>query len=189
MHLARCCCGTRVRKPHAQTVLARSHRVRRMSARDARKSDTLALQQCAKGSDPLTHPPRKFCPVPLSCALRCIIMMSIHIGCFEGKFARTWSRSFRRVARSSSTGKLPRVSITCPCWLLALPLPHVPVSSFKSRLRASLRFSSCACPFAVFDADVDAGSVDICYQVVGDGTEQLTHVGIGDEVDLVGPHR
>ena len=42
-------------------------------------------------------------------------------------------------------------------------------------------------PFAVFDADVDAGSVDICYQVVGDGTEQLTHVGIGDEVDLVGP--
>ena len=42
-------------------------------------------------------------------------------------------------------------------------------------------------PFAVFDVDVDAGSVDICYQVVGDGTEQLTHVGIGDEVDLVGP--
>lgn len=42
-------------------------------------------------------------------------------------------------------------------------------------------------PFAVFDVDEAAGSVDICYQVVGEGTEQLTHVCIGDEVDFVGP--
>ena len=155
MHLARCCVRrrkaspfreTRVRKPHAQTVLARSHRARRMSARDARKSDTLALQQCAKGSDPLTHPPRKFCPVPLSCALRCIIMMSIHIGCFEGKFARTWTRSFGKVAPYSSTGKLPRASTICPCRLPVSPQRRVPDSSFRSRSRASLPSSSCACP-------------------------------------------
>lgn len=42
-------------------------------------------------------------------------------------------------------------------------------------------------PFAVFDVDVQQGSVDVCYQVVGEGTEQLTHVGSDDEVDLVGP--
>lgn len=42
-------------------------------------------------------------------------------------------------------------------------------------------------PFAVFDVDEAAGSVDICYQVVGEGTEQLTHVAAGDEVDFVGP--
>lgn len=42
-------------------------------------------------------------------------------------------------------------------------------------------------PFAVFDVDESAGSVDVCYQVVGEGTEQLSHVVIGDEVDFVGP--
>lgn len=42
-------------------------------------------------------------------------------------------------------------------------------------------------PFAVFDVDETAGSVDVCYQVVGEGTEQLSHVVIGDEVDFVGP--
>ena len=42
-------------------------------------------------------------------------------------------------------------------------------------------------PFAVFDVDVEAGAVDICYQVVGEGTEQLSHVVMGGEVDLVGP--
>ena len=31
-------------------------------------------------------------------------------------------------------------------------------------------------PFAVFDVDESAGSVDVCYQVVGEGTEQLSHV-------------
>ena len=34
-------------------------------------------------------------------------------------------------------------------------------------------------PFAVFDVDESAGSVDVCYQVVGEGTEQLSHVVIG----------
>lgn len=42
-------------------------------------------------------------------------------------------------------------------------------------------------PFAVFDVDEIAGSVDVCYQVVGEGTEQLSHVCIGEEVDFVGP--
>ena len=42
-------------------------------------------------------------------------------------------------------------------------------------------------PFAVFDVDETAGSVDVCYQVVGEGTEQLTHLAVGDEVDFVGP--
>lgn len=51
----------------------------------------------------------------------------------------------------------------------------------------SLPSNSCACPLAVFDVDESAGSVDVCYQVVGEGTEQLSHVVIGDEVDFVGP--
>lgn len=42
-------------------------------------------------------------------------------------------------------------------------------------------------PFAVFDTDADKGSVDICYQVVGRGTEQLSQVVEGDCVSLVGP--
>lgn len=42
-------------------------------------------------------------------------------------------------------------------------------------------------PFAVFDVDAERGAVDICYQVVGEGTEQLSHVQADDEVSLVGP--
>lgn len=42
-------------------------------------------------------------------------------------------------------------------------------------------------PFAVFDVNEENGSVDICYQVVGDGTEQLSQVKAGQMVSLVGP--
>lgn len=42
-------------------------------------------------------------------------------------------------------------------------------------------------PFAVFDVNPTTGAVDICYQVVGDGTRQLATVKEGDMVSLVGP--
>lgn len=42
-------------------------------------------------------------------------------------------------------------------------------------------------PFAVFDIDAQGGSVDICYQVVGKGTDQLSCVSAGQELSLVGP--
>lgn len=42
-------------------------------------------------------------------------------------------------------------------------------------------------PFAVYDVDGREGSVDICYQVVGEGTRQLARLSAGAEVSLVGP--
>jgi dihydroorotate dehydrogenase electron transfer subunit len=42
-------------------------------------------------------------------------------------------------------------------------------------------------PFAISDADVKTGTVDICYQVVGSGTKQLTHIKPDDLLDCVGP--
>ncbi len=42
-------------------------------------------------------------------------------------------------------------------------------------------------PFAVYDADPSSGTVDICYQVVGEGTQQLSELASGGFVDLVGP--
>ena len=42
-------------------------------------------------------------------------------------------------------------------------------------------------PFAVYDVDMQAGSVDVCYQVVGAGTEQLSGLGTGSYVDFIGP--
>lgn len=42
-------------------------------------------------------------------------------------------------------------------------------------------------PFAVYDADTVNGTVDICYQVVGEGTAQLAELAEGDELDLIGP--
>lgn len=40
-------------------------------------------------------------------------------------------------------------------------------------------------PFAVYDAA--DGTVDVCYQVVGEGTEQLSGLAVGSSVDLIGP--
>lgn len=42
-------------------------------------------------------------------------------------------------------------------------------------------------PFCVYDCNPEIGSIEICFQVVGEGTEQLSHVTIGDSVDIVGP--
>lgn len=42
-------------------------------------------------------------------------------------------------------------------------------------------------PFAVFDAHRQEGVVDICYQVVGKGTDQLSLVSEGEALSLVGP--
>ena len=41
-------------------------------------------------------------------------------------------------------------------------------------------------PFAVYDAH-DDGRVDICYQVVGAGTAQLSELAPGQQLDLIGP--
>ena len=42
-------------------------------------------------------------------------------------------------------------------------------------------------PFAVYDVTGEAGVVDICYQVLGEGTRQLSSLSCGDELDLIGP--
>lgn len=42
-------------------------------------------------------------------------------------------------------------------------------------------------PFAIFDINSTTGAVDICYQVVGDGTKQLSAIKEGALVSLVGP--
>ena len=42
-------------------------------------------------------------------------------------------------------------------------------------------------PFAVYDADPAAGLLDICYQVVGLGTRQLSELEPGQQLDLIGP--
>ena len=42
-------------------------------------------------------------------------------------------------------------------------------------------------PFCVYDASADAGWFEICYQVLGDGTEQLTSLGADDMLSVVGP--
>lgn len=41
-------------------------------------------------------------------------------------------------------------------------------------------------PFAVYDV-TPGGGIDICYQVVGEGTEQLSQLAAGDALDVVGP--
>ena len=42
-------------------------------------------------------------------------------------------------------------------------------------------------PFAVYEANPVMDAVDICYQVVGKGTEQLSQLAPGEFIDLVGP--
>ena len=42
-------------------------------------------------------------------------------------------------------------------------------------------------PFAVYDTAPEAGSLDICYQVVGPGTRQLSGLACGQRLDLIGP--
>ena len=42
-------------------------------------------------------------------------------------------------------------------------------------------------PFCIYDASADMDAVDICYQVVGEGTEQLSKLVPGEFVDIIGP--
>ncbi len=42
-------------------------------------------------------------------------------------------------------------------------------------------------PFCVFDIDLNLKTISICYQIVGDGTKQLSKLNIGDLVDIIGP--
>ena len=42
-------------------------------------------------------------------------------------------------------------------------------------------------PFAVYDVTGRQDVVDICYQVLGEGTRQLSGLSCGDELDLIGP--
>ena len=42
-------------------------------------------------------------------------------------------------------------------------------------------------PFGVYDCNPEIGSIEICYQVLGEGTKQLSSLSIGDKVDVVGP--
>lgn len=42
-------------------------------------------------------------------------------------------------------------------------------------------------PFCVYDCNPQIGSIEICFQVVGEGTRQLSGATIGDKIDVVGP--
>ena len=44
-------------------------------------------------------------------------------------------------------------------------------------------------PFAVYDVTGRQDVVDICYQVLGEGTRQLSGLSCGDELDLIGLER
>ena len=42
-------------------------------------------------------------------------------------------------------------------------------------------------PFSVYARDVDAGTIDVLYQVVGFGTDRMTRLAAGEECELIGP--
>ena len=42
-------------------------------------------------------------------------------------------------------------------------------------------------PFCVYDCNPEIGSIEICYQVVGEGTQQLSTLSIGEKMDVLGP--
>ena len=42
-------------------------------------------------------------------------------------------------------------------------------------------------PFSVYARDVDAGTIDVLYQVVGFGTDHMTGLAPGEECELIGP--
>lgn len=42
-------------------------------------------------------------------------------------------------------------------------------------------------PFSVYARDVDAGTIDVLYQVVGFGTDHMTGLEAGEECELIGP--
>ena len=42
-------------------------------------------------------------------------------------------------------------------------------------------------PFCIYDASDVLNAVDICYQVVGEGTDQLSKLAPGEFVDIIGP--
>ena len=42
-------------------------------------------------------------------------------------------------------------------------------------------------PFGIYDCNPEIGSIEICFQVLGEGTKQLSGLSIGDKVDVVGP--
>ena len=42
-------------------------------------------------------------------------------------------------------------------------------------------------PFSIYAADAQAGTVDILYQVVGFGSDHMTKLAIGEQVEMIGP--
>lgn len=42
-------------------------------------------------------------------------------------------------------------------------------------------------PFCIYDASEESNAVDICYQVVGEGTDQLSKLVSDEYVDIIGP--
>ena len=42
-------------------------------------------------------------------------------------------------------------------------------------------------PFSVYDQDMNAGTIDVLYQTVGFGTDRMTALAPGQEIDLIGP--
>lgn len=42
-------------------------------------------------------------------------------------------------------------------------------------------------PFGVYDCNPQIGSIEICFQVLGEGTRQLSTLSIGERMDVLGP--
>ncbi|MGI6045432.1 MAG: dihydroorotate dehydrogenase electron transfer subunit [Eggerthellaceae bacterium] len=69
----------------------------------------------------------------------------------------------------------PQVARTLkPGQFIHMTVPHMPDHILRR-------------PFSVYDLDLEEGTIDILYQVVGYGTDKMTNLQVGETVNLLGP--
>lgn len=76
-------------------------------------------------------------------------------------------------------------------WWMSIDAPQISRSARPGQfvhlrvVRSPIQFLRM--PFAVYDIAPQMGSIDICYQVLGEGTTQLSQLVPNDLVDVIGP--
>lgn len=76
-------------------------------------------------------------------------------------------------------------------WVMTVRAPHIAESAqpgqFVHCRIPGMEGHILRRPFGVYAADCQAGTVDIMYQVLGFGTQHMTTLAIGEELEMIGP--
>lgn len=79
----------------------------------------------------------------------------------------------------------------CNIWLMTVEAPHIAVDARPGQF-VHVRIPGMddhilRRPLGIYARDVQAGTVDMMYQVLGFGTDRMTHLACGEAVELIGP--